>query len=131
MFILPYYIVKSSDTFIAWIFLESGKTLWKTNEKKITNKKIIEDYLTPNGFVGTCVCVKEDVLYFEVDPTQMKMSSFYTWTDFLSQSKPIPDIDIWRPFVWVEGEDYFWKDEIGHFSFLNSFWTQGLKRYYG
>ena len=130
MYILPYYIVKSSATEFkaqtAWIFLECGKKLWETENKKLTNKQVINEYLIPNGFVGRCVCVKENVMYFEVDPSKMKMSEFYTWTDFLSEEKPIPqNLDIWRPFLLLgePADDYFWKSEAEYFPFLNSFWS--------
>jgi hypothetical protein len=109
---------------IAWIFLmKGGKVVWETEEKgKITNKFIIDTYLKPNGFVGRCTCVKEDTMYYEVDPAAMKMTDFYSWVDFLKDAKPIPsDVDIWRPFVWMD--DYGWKAEIAcsKMSFLEKF----------
>ena len=112
MYIIPYYIHEQLGGRIFWVFLsQGGKKGWKTDEiGTLTNKFIENNYLIPNGFVGKSICVKGDCLYFRVDPSAMKMSDFYTWTEFLKMGKPIPsDIDIWRPFVWVDDEG--WNNE--------------------
>ena len=109
MYIIPYYIKADGNTKITWIFLsQGGKKAWKTDEPGTLTKKFIENtYLIPNGFVGKTICVKGDALYFLVDPAAMAMGDFYTWTEFLKAGKPIPsNIDIWRPFVWVDDEGW-------------------------
>jgi len=109
MHIVPYYIREQEKGRIFWVFLsQGGKKAWKTDEPgTLTNKFIETNYLIPNGFVGKSICVKGDCLYFRVDPGAMNMGDFYTWTEFLKASKPIPsDIDIWRPFVWVDDEGW-------------------------
>jgi len=109
MYIIPYYIREQDKGRIFWVFLsQGGKKGWKTDETgTLTNKFIETNYLIPNGFVGKSICVKGDCLYFRVDPGAMNMGDFYTWTEFLKAGKPIPsDIDIWRPFVWVDDEGW-------------------------
>jgi len=109
MYIIPYYIKEQVGGRIFWVFLsQGGKKGWKTDEPgTLTNKFIETNYLIPNGFVGKSICVKGGCLYFRVDPAAMNMSDFYTWTDFMKAGKPIPsDIDIWRPFVWVDDEGW-------------------------
>ena len=109
MYIIPYYIREQDKGRIFWVFLsQGGKKGWKTDEPgNLTNKFIETNYLIPNGFVGKSICVKGDCLYFRVDPGAMNMGDFYTWTEFLKAGKPIPsDIDIWRPFVWVDDEGW-------------------------
>jgi hypothetical protein len=113
MYIIPYYIKSHGNTKISWVFLsQGGKKAWKTDETGTLTKKFIETtYLIPNGFVGKTSCVKGDALYFQVDPATMAMGDFYTWTEFLNAGMPIPsDIDIWRPFVFLEGDEG-WKKE--------------------
>jgi hypothetical protein len=113
MYIIPYYIKSHGNTKISWVFLsQGGKKAWKTDETGTLTKKFIETtYLIPNGFVGKTSCVKGDVLYFQVDPAAMAMGDFYTWTEFLNAGMAIPsDIDIWRPFVFLEGDEG-WKKE--------------------
>ena len=113
MQIIPYYIEEQTPkTKVAWVFLmKGGKNPWQTDEKgKLTNKFIVDNYLTPNGFVGQVACVKGDIMYFQVKPAAMKMGDFYTWTDFLKDAKEIPsDTDIWRPFVLFD--DKAWTTE--------------------
>jgi hypothetical protein len=109
MYIVPYYIHEQDKGRIFWVFLsQGGKKAWKTDEPgTLTNKFIESNYLIPNGFVGKSICVKGDCLYFRVDPGAMNMGDFYTWTEFLKAGKPIPsDIDIWRPFVWVDDDGW-------------------------
>ena len=109
MHIVPYYIREQEKGRIFWVFLsQGGKKAWKTDESgTLTNKFIETNYLIPNGFVGKSICVKGDCLYFRVDPGAMNMGDFYTWTEFLKAGKPIPsDIDIWRPFVWVDDDGW-------------------------
>jgi|LauGreDrversion4_2_1035121.scaffolds.fasta_scaffold323544_2 hypothetical protein len=109
MYIIPYYIREQYKGRIFWVFLsQGGKKGWKTDETgTLTNKFIETNYLIPNGFVGKSICVKGDCLYFRVDPGAMNMGDFYTWTEFLKAGKPIPsDIDIWRPFVWVDDDGW-------------------------
>lgn len=136
MYIIPYYIEKKQSKdlgatlWTAWIFL-SGETLWKTDEDKITKKQIIDTYLVPNGFVGKCVCLKGDTMYYQVDPFSMNMSEFYSWKDFLEKAQRIPEgIQVWRPFFWVggdstsEGDQFCWKRH----PFLNDFWPLVLDK---
>lgn len=109
MHIVPYYIREQEKGRIFWVFLsQGGKKAWKTDEPgTLTNKFIETNYLIPNGFVGKSICVKGDCLYFRVDAGAMNMGDFYTWTEFLKAGKPIPsNIDIWRPFVWVDDEGW-------------------------
>ena len=109
MYIIPYYIKEQVGGRIFWVFLsQGGKKGWKTDEPgNLTNKFIETNYLIPNGFVGKSICVKGDCLYFRVDPGAMNMGDFYTWAESLKAGKPIPsDIDIWRPFVWVDDEGW-------------------------
>lgn len=126
MHIVPYYIVEQTTdplTYTAWIFMKNGgKTSWETDEKgKVTTKFIVDNYLTPNGFVGSLNCVKGDYMYFEVDPAAMKLTDFYKWTDFLRDGRSPPsDLDIWRPFIWV-ANDQAWASEI-QYDFLKDFW---------
>lgn len=120
-------------TYTAWIFLiEGGSKLWKTDEERLSNKEILEQYLAPNGFHGRVTDVKGGVLYYEVDPQVMNMKDFYTWTDFLSVGKvPSTDMDIWRPFLWVgetpgKEDEYVWRAEVkaaGKLAFLDDFWS--------
>jgi len=125
MYIIPYYLVppKSSGDFklwTAWVFMRNGgKDLWETDEKGVVaNKTVIKNYLTENGFVGRCVCVKGGSMYFKVDPAAMKMGDFYKLTDFIGKGQAVPgDTDIWRPFFWVgkdrlgEDDEYSWNTE--------------------
>lgn len=137
----------------AWIFLaEGGTKLWKTDEETLSNKEIIEQYLAPNGFHGRVTCVtpgtgvpgvasalpsekqaavRGGVLYYEVNPSAMNMSDFYTWTEFLATgSAPAAGVDIWRPFLWLGDEpgvddEYLWRAEmksVGKLGFLDEFW---------
>ena len=139
--------------FTAWIFLtEGGTKLWKTDEDCLSNKEILEQYLTPNGFhgrvkcvqscakahdctsAGTCKCpaAKGDVLYYEVNPDAMNMNDFYSWTEFLASGRtPSADIDIWRPFFWLgekpgQDDEFLWRAEmksVGKLAFLDDFWS--------
>lgn len=151
MHIIPYYLTSRSTAstastasngfgmWTAWIFMRNGgKDIWETDEKGVVpNKTIVKNYLTENGFLGTVTCVKENVMYFKVDPAAMKMGDFYKLTDFTAAAKPVPEtVDIWRPFFWVGNDlgaddEYYWKDEVvqmgqmshtGQLGFLDSFW---------
>jgi hypothetical protein len=129
MIILPYYIVKQSDSplsYVAWIFLmNGGKQLWKTDETgKLTNKFVIDNYLTPNGIMGKCHCVKGDVMYFQVDTVVTKIANFYKLTDFLKEGRAAPDdIDIWRPFVWLPNDASWGSSAQAADGFLEKFWS--------
>ncbi len=122
--------------YTAWIFLtEGGTKLWKTDEDNLTNKEILEQYLTPNGFHGRVKCAKGDVLYYEVNPDAMNMNDFYSWTEFLASGRtPSTDIDIWRPFFWLgekpglpgQDDEFLWRAEmksVGKLAFLDDFWS--------
>lgn len=86
-----------------WCFLtEGGTALWKTDEDQISEVQILEDYLKPNGFVGTGRGIHNNTYFFEVDPKQTSFSDFYVWTEYLAKGQEPPeDGDLWRPFHWV------------------------------
>jgi len=92
MFIIPY--LKKDKTI--WVFMKDG-ALWKTDEKTLTPKKVVELYLTPNGFSGT-VCVKGDNVYFKIDDGT-KLKDFYMWDEVLCGAEAT---DYWRPFFLLD-----------------------------
>jgi hypothetical protein len=97
MFIVPY--TKKGN--ILWVFMKDG-ALWKTDEKNLTAKKIVELYLEPNGFLGRMVCVKgapSDYAYFEIDE-RTNMGDFYMWDEILEKGGELADV--WRPFFALE-----------------------------
>ena len=132
MFICPYYLnvtnQYNTSLWKAWIFLSEGGTkLWKTDEDGLSIEEIIDQYLKPNGFCGTVKSVKDGVIYYEVNPKEMKLDDFYSWKDFLECANiPRLDIDLWRPFIWLGKDDEFmWNNEIksfGKLGWLEEFW---------
>ena len=74
--------------------------------------------------MGKCVCVKGDVMYFQVDTVATKISNFYKLTDFLKEGRAAPDdLDIWRPFVWIPNDSAWASEAAAMDGFLEKFWT--------
>jgi hypothetical protein len=109
MLIVPYKLQKEDLIWTLWIFLSNG-LLWETDEEKCSEKFILENYLTPNGFFGKGKIIGK-TFYFELNE-KTNISNFYTWTDFLEKEAEIPKVDLFRPFVWV-GEALGQKDDWG------------------
>jgi len=114
MFIIPYYISslrsdsKEKENFkltTAWIFMaKGGAKFWETDEATLNEKEVVELYLNPNGLCGKVFCVKDNIMYFEVDRVKTRLGDFYNWVDFLDKGESIPsDLDVWRPFILVNG----------------------------
>lgn len=123
MFICPYVLKKEKSIWTAWIFLtDGGKTLWKTDEETLNTQEILDQYLIPNGFHGTVKCVKDTILYYEVNAECM--DTFYTWHDYL-KTGILPSQDIWRPFLLYTEDPEAWMAEIHSKTdllFLEDFW---------
>ena len=142
MFIIPYFLKspKSSTTgfafTVAWIFTtDGGSNIWQTDEETLSEESILQDYLEPNGFIGTSKGIIENCLVFQVDPDKTNLSDFYTWTDFLGKGQIPPlSCDVWRPFQWISdtspGEDkdvWGWRMQaeklsLGNFGSLEKVW---------
>jgi hypothetical protein len=141
MFILPYILQppqKSSTDFtlrVAWIFtIHGGGGIWETEEELLSEEKVIQEYLEPNGFYGVSKGIIENCLVYEVDPSRTKLSDFYMWSDFIGKGQPPSEgCDIWRPFFWLGdsqlGEDDAWGWEsqttevsLGKFGSVSKVW---------
>jgi hypothetical protein len=139
MFIIPYYLdetVKSSSDFKlwkVWVFLvNGGKQVWETDEP-CTTQETIDNYLTPNGFVGQHTFYKGS-LYFKIDKS-MNLSDLHNWKDFLEKAEDIPDVPVLRPLIWVGDkpgvkDDWGWSEQcaevsLGKYGTLETLW-QGL-----
>ena len=108
-----------------------GTARWTTDEKELSAVDVVEQYLTPNGFKGRVVCVKDDTVYFKIDYAAMDMANFYTWTEFLVRGEEVPrELDVWRPFFWI-GEaavscvdEFCWGDEVASGpKYIDDFWA--------
>lgn len=142
MFIVPYYIEKSLEskiftTWKAWVFLANGGTeVWMSEADKDaadeTQKDIIANYLTPNGFTGkTRYDKKTDCLYMEIS-SQTNFSDLYTWTEFIKEAKDIPKEFILRPFVWIgdspgASDEWGWREQcekvsLGSYGSIATLW---------
>ena len=149
MFIIPYYIEKpvKSKVFTswkAWVFLANGgKEVWiseadtrrgseagQSNEE--TQKDIVENYLTPNGFTGkTRYDKKANCLYMEISP-KTDFSDLYTWSEMLKDAKDIPNEFILRPFVWIgdspgASDEWGWREQcekvaLGNYGSIATLW---------
>jgi hypothetical protein len=150
MFIVPFFkknSVKSSAGFdiqTVWVFLTAGgTTIWETeetNDAKCSEKFVIENYLTPNGFIGKVFKKTKKTLFFEINLEATNIDNFYSWSDFLKKESPIPDqLELFRPFLWIgdaaaevdEENDWGWMEEcrevsLGKFGTLADLWD-GLR----
>jgi hypothetical protein len=153
MFIIPYYIEKpvKSKVFTswkAWVFLANGgKEVWiseadtrrgseadtrRGSDEGETQKDIVENYLTPNGFTGkTRYDKKANCLYMEISP-KTDFSDLYTWTEMLKDAKDIPNEFILRPFVWIgdspgASDEWGWREQcekvaLGNYGSIATLW---------
>ena len=136
MFIIPYYLdetINSSSEFKLWkihVFLVKGGTeVWETDEPCNT-QETIDNYLTPNGFVGEHKFYKGS-LYFKMDKS-MDLSNLYNWKEFLEKAEDIPDVPVLRPFFWVGDkpgvkDDWGWAEQcseitLGKYGSLDKLW---------
>lgn len=136
MFIIPYYLdetITSSSEFKLWkihVFLVKGGTeVWETDEPCNT-QETIDNYLTPNGFVGEHTFYKGS-LYFKMDKS-MDLSNLYNWKEFLEKAEDIPDVPVLRPFFWVGDkpgvkDDWGWSEQcseitLGKYGSLDKLW---------
>ena len=136
MFIIPYYLdetINSSSEFKLWkihVFLVKGGTeVWETDEPCNT-QETIDNYLTPNGFVGEHKFYKGS-LYFKMDKS-MDLSNLYNWKEFLEKAEDIPDVPVLRPLVWVGDkpgvkDDWGWSEQcseitLGKYGSLDKLW---------
>ena len=143
MYIIPYFLTESkkgSHFYIktAWVFLKNGgMTVWETDEATCTEKFILENYLTPNGFFGKITKRTKTSVFFQIDTTKTILNDFYSWSDFLKKEAEIPNTaDMFRPFFWVDSEDnkdddWGWHEEckdvsFGKFGTLADLW-EGLR----
>jgi hypothetical protein len=138
MFIIPYYFTKSQvqsktefKLWKAYVFL-SGGSIWETEEKKISAVKVVDSYLTPNGFVGRVTLVTKTAMYFEIDQEKTNLKNFYYWTDSFAEAD-----DVFRPFTWLgdtrpgQEDDWGWSEEcdslpLGKFGTATDLW-KGLE----
>lgn len=143
MYILPYCILKPHIRFtsgkhtVVWCFLtEGGTALWKTDEDTLSQEVVLQEYLTPNGFVGQARGIQNSVLLFEVDPKKTSFQDFYVWTEYLAKGQEPPaDGDVWRPFHWLEStesdstrtvleeDEWKWADQASQMRLKG--WAQG------
>jgi hypothetical protein len=97
----------------------------------------LENYLIPNGFYGNVNKRTKTSLFFQIDTAKTKINDFYIWSDFLKKEETVPtNIDIFRPFFWVDSEDnkdddWGWREEcksvcFGKFGTLEDLW-EGLR----
>ena len=137
MFIIPFYTnpkAYSDSKFYlttAWCFMSgSGKTVWEI-EDNITKKELIDKYLTPNGIFGEIV-LKGSVWLVKISHLT-NISEFYSWKDFLVESKKPEAEEIWRPFIWLGDtqpgleDDWGWDEEckttsLGKFGSILDLW---------
>ena len=86
------------------LFLANGgRTLWSIEEKTITKEAIMQDYLSPNGFVPLKIQIENDIVFARIDVEKTKMADFYTWEEaYKHPGKP----ECWRSF-------YFFYDVLG------------------
>jgi hypothetical protein len=137
MFLLPFYTTKSEvkDLFqfhTAWIFmLQGGSQIWETEEANLTFDEIDRLYFKPNGLSGKLFSIHENIVLYEIDQTQTKLSDFYVWNEFLSKEEPISQTkDIWRPFFYldtVDTDNWDWKQQtetiiFPKFGSIQKFW---------
>ncbi len=130
MLIVPYKLQCENLIWTLWIFLSNG-LLWETDEEICSEKFILDNYLTPNGFFGKSTIIGK-ILYFELNE-KTNMNNFYTWTEFLKKEAEIPKIDLFRPFTWLgevigEKDEWGWYEECEQVSLgkasLLQIWTQ-------
>jgi hypothetical protein len=139
MFIIPYYLdetVKSSSEFKlwkAWVFLANGgKQVWETDEP-CSVKEVVDNYLTPNGFLGTVVHSTKTCVYFKIDKS-MDLSNLYTWKEFLEKAEDVADVPVLRPLIWVGDkpgvkDDWGWSEQcaevsLGKYGSLEKLWER-------
>lgn len=132
MLIVPYKLQKESQQlWTLWIFLSNG-IVWETDEEKCSEKFILDNYLTPNGFFGKVRKIIGKTLYFEINE-KTNIDNFYTWTEFLKKEVEIPKVDLFRPFIWLgesigQKDDWGWYEECEQVSLgkinLLEVWTQ-------
>jgi hypothetical protein len=108
MLIVPYFPIKDKTL---WVFLSGGTAVWETDEAKCSEKFIVDNYLTPNGLFGKVKKFTKTTLFFELD-NRTNINNFYTWSEFLEKEAPIPNVDIFRPFIWL-GDVIGERDEWG------------------
>jgi len=138
MFIIPYYVdetITSSSEFKlwkVWVFLAKGGTeVWET-EEPCNTQETMDNYLTPNGFVGQHTFYKGS-LYFKMDKS-MDLSNLYNWKEFLEKAEDIPDIPVLRPLFWVGDkpgvkDDWGWSEQcsdviLGKYGSLEKLWDR-------
>ena len=116
MLIVPYSLKKESEgsLWTIWLFLSNGQTVWETDEENCSEQFILDNYLTPNGLFGKVRKIIGGTLYFELND-KTNIDNFYTWTEFLQKGaeKEIPQIDLFRPFVWLGEVDIGKRDDWG------------------
>ncbi len=113
MKLVPFYIRKVNRGHLSvsqlCVFLsQAGRRIWQTDEPgDLSEKQILDDYCLPNGFVVRNILRETAVAYIEIDPTQTRLSDFYTWEEALAHAeKP----ECWRPFysiVDVDGKEWW------------------------
>ncbi len=116
MYILPYVLDKqkaSQSEFCIktlWLFLsQRGKSLWETDETTPLTREFVQDeYLTPNGFLGSIREFNETFCLFEVDQTRTNIKDFYMWLEKTASEEDT----VWRPFFQITGnESYAWEEQ--------------------
>jgi hypothetical protein len=96
------------NTFILQVFVtEGGKELWEIGS--VTSPDEIQsEFLEPNDFHCETIDIHEDIIFAKLNPSQMNLSSFYTWDELQHQKKKE---DCFRTFILCEdkltGKDWF------------------------
>jgi hypothetical protein len=98
------------NTYILQLFLtEGGKELWEIGSMSSADE-IQEEFLKPNDFHCESIEIVDNIAYAKLDPTQMKLSSFYTWDEIQCENQKKKE-DCFRTFIVCEekstGKDWF------------------------
>ncbi len=133
MKIIPFLIHKSIPSFIGFellkvdLFLqEKGKRIWETDKEDNSKsvETIVQEYLIENGLVGDVIYVKEDCIYYKINPSLTNTKIFYNYLD----SDLEEDSDVWRSFFFIPGESWNWKGftdmvSLKNFGPITRFWN--------
>lgn len=133
MKIIPFLFHKSTPSFIGFellkvdIFLqEKGTRVWETDEEdnSKSTETIVKEYLIENGLLGDVICVKDDCIYYKINPSLTNIKNFYNYLD----SGLEEDSDIWRSFYFIPGESWNWSGftdtlPLKNFGPITKFWS--------
>ena len=118
MKLVPFFITrknrKNLEVSCLYVFLaHGGKAVWKTEENKITEKEILEEYCLPNGFEVEKIWIeeKENIAFIQISSSS-NLNDFYSWEESAKHpQKP----ECWRKFYFFKDcyqSDWFYPQDI-------------------